>query len=50
LAIHSAVGCAVTPNLCVPETLSALLSWRNDRAVMFHFGHCGFAIQVEEPA
>jgi hypothetical protein len=47
---------AITPQLCVPKTLSVLmeqwnhLSWRNDRAAPFRFGHPGLAIQVEVAA
>jgi hypothetical protein len=42
--------------LCVPKTLSALmtprnhLSWRNDLAPVFHRGGLGLTIQVEDPA
>jgi hypothetical protein len=42
-----------TKRLCVPRTLSELmarwnrLSWPNDRAALFRYGHPGLAIQAE---
>jgi hypothetical protein len=42
--------------LCVPKTLSVLmtlrnhLSWLNDRATLFRPGRLGLTIQVEDPA
>ena len=42
--------------LCVPKTLSVLMtprnhrSWRNDRATVFRRGGLGLSIQVEDPA
>jgi hypothetical protein len=46
----------VNAYLCVPKTLSVLmtrrnrLSWRNDWVIVFHPGRLGLAIQVDDPA
>ncbi len=53
---HTTSRCMRGCDLCVPKTLSVLmtprnhLSWRNDRAPVFRRDGVGLTIQVEDPA